>query len=266
MPEGHTLHRIASRHSDVFAGRSVAVWSPQGRFALEAAQLDGSRLDEVEAYGKHLFYRWDGAPTLYVHLGLVGKFRTWTKAEPPPATNGTRLAMRTDGATAYLAGPMACSLITLDDEADIIHRMGPDPIRSRRGRGEFAERLGRKRVPIAAALLDQSVIAGIGNVFRAELLFLMGINPKTPANGLTAEQVDALWDLTVDELRAGVRFGRIITVRPRELGTRGRGDLEPDERLYVYHRDGMPCRRCGTVIAMGEIGARRTWWCPSCQP
>ncbi len=266
MPEGHTLHRIAARHDALFSGHDVEAWSPQGRFSVEAAQLDGSRLDEVEAYGKHLFYRWRDAPTLYVHLGLVGKFRTWARSEPPSPTKGTRLAMRANGATTYLAGPMTCRLIAPEDESDIIAAMGPDPIKSRRGRHEFARRLRQKRAPIAAALLDQSVIAGIGNVYRAELLFLLGVAPTATAGDLSDAQIDHLWDLAVDGLRTGVEHGRIITVRPKEMGTRGRRDLAPEERLYVYHRDGHPCRRCGTAIAVTEVGARRTWWCPTCQP
>ncbi len=266
MPEGHTLHRIARRHRDLFAGREVEAWSPQGRFSAEAAVLDGHRMEDVAAYGKHLFYRWDDAPTLYVHLGLVGKFRTWSRRQPPPPTSGTRLAMRADGATTYLAGPMACRLVAPEEEAEIVDSLGPDPIQSRRGRREFHRRLDAKRGPIAAALLDQGVVAGIGNVYRAELLFLLGIHPDTPAASLTPEQVDDLWDLTVDELRLGVEHGRIITVRPQEMGTRGRTDLDGDERLYVYHRDGLPCRRCGSVVRMKDIAGRKTWWCPSCQP
>jgi len=266
MPEGHTLHRIARRHNALLGGRKVEVWSPQGRFSAEAAMLDGRRLDEVGAYGKHLFYRWDGAPTLYVHLGLVGRFTTWSRSEAPPATSGTRLAMRAADATTYLTGPMACRLVSGEEENEIIGTLGPDPIRSRRGRAEFARRLGPRRVPVAAALLDQRIIAGIGNVYRAELLFLLGIHPDTPAAALTPEQVDALWDLSVDQLRLGVEHGRIVTVRPAEMGARGRVDLDDDERLYVYHRDGLPCRRCATPIRMKEVAGRRTWWCPVCQP
>lgn len=266
MPEGHTLHRIADRHNDVLAGRSLRVSSPQGRFAEGARDLDGEVLDSAEAHGKHLFYRWANGANLYVHLGLVGKFRTWPAGAAPPPTPGTRLAMASDEAVTYLAGPMACRLVTSEEAAAVIDQLGPDPIRSRRGRSEFATRLARKRVPIGAALLDQSVLAGIGNVYRAELLFLLGIHPEVRADRLSAIEVDALWDLAVDELRAGVQAGRIITVRPRELGVRRRIDLGGDERLYVYHRDGLPCRRCGTEIVAREIGARRIWWCPKCQP
>lgn len=265
MPEGHTLHRIARRHDRVFAGGPVAVSSPQGRFAEGARLLDGRSLQEVAAHGKHLFYRWDDAPTLYVHLGLVGKFRTWEKRTPPPPTTGTRLRLFNERATAHLAGPMSCRLLAPGEENDIVGELGPDPIVSRRGRHEFARRLGKRRVPIAAALLDQKVLAGVGNVYRAELLFLLGIHPEVPANRLDAETVDALWDLTVDELRTGVELGRIVTVRPREMGVRSRKQLVKGERLYVYKRDGLPCRRCAAEVRSAEIGARRVWWCPACQ-
>jgi endonuclease-8 len=266
VPEGHTLHRIARRHNDVLAGHALRVSSPQGRFADGAAVLDGVELTEAEAFGKHLFYRWESDATLYVHLGLVGKFRTWKAETAPQPTSGTRLVMANEHAQAHLAGPMACRLVTADEADDIVGELGPDPIRSRRGRREFAARLARKRVPIGAALLDQRVIAGIGNVYRAELLFLLGIHPDVRADRLSPDEIDALWDLTVDELRAGVKTGRIITVRPREMGARRRTDLTGDERLYVYHRDGLPCRRCGTEIRMKQVATRRMWWCPTCQP
>ncbi len=266
MPEGHTLHRIARRHDALFSGSPVAVSSPQGRFAAGAAQLDGSVLESVAAHGKHLFYRWRDAPSLYVHLGLVGVFRTWDRSDPPPPSAGTRMMFTTDIATAHLAGPMTCRLLDDGEEDAIVGELGPDPIMSRRGRREFARRLARKRVPVAAALLDQRVVAGIGNVYRAELLFLTGVHPATPAHRLDAATVDALWDLTVDELRRGVELGHIVTVRPREAGVRSRRRLPREEALYVYKREGDPCRRCGTEIRSADIGARRTWWCPTCQP
>lgn len=266
MPEGHTLHRIARRHDRLFSGGTVRAASPQGRFVDGAALLDGSTLEAVTAHGKHLFYRWHDAPTLYVHLGLVGKFRTWEKREPPPPTSGTRLSLWNDRATTHLAGPMSCRLLEPGEEDEIIGDLGPDPIASRRGRRRFASRLGRKSMPIAAALLDQKVLAGVGNVYRAELLFLLGIHPELPANQLDPDTVDALWDLTVDELRRGVELGRIVTVRPKDVGARSYRQLDRGERLYVYKRDGLPCRRCGTVIRTTETGNRRTWWCPSCQP
>lgn len=266
MPEGHTLHRIAKRHNRLFAGSTVEAASPQGRFSEGAAMLDGAELADVRPYGKHLFYHWADAPTLYVHLGLIGKFRTWAKRTPPPPSPATRLSMTNDAATTYLTGPMACRLLEPGEEDEIVGRMGPDPIASRRGRTEFARRLAKKRKPIGAALLDQGLLAGVGNVYRAELLFLAGIHPARPADSLSTDEVDALWDLTVDELRLGVDMGRIVTVRPREARVRSRKDLDRDEALYAYHRDGLPCRRCGTTISMADSGNRRIWWCPACQP
>ncbi len=259
MPEGHTLHRIAGRHRSLFAGHRIAVSSPQGRFAADAELLDGRTLRTVEAYGKHLFYRWVDAPNLHVHLGLVGTFRAFTGDGPAP-TAGTRLAMvntETDPvATAYLAGPMTCRLVDDDEIAAVIAKLGPDPIASRRGRAAFVAGLAKRRKPVSAVLLDQSLLAGIGNVYRAELLFLLGIHPATPADAIDEATASALWDLTVDELRIGVKLGRIVTVRPEEIGA----------RLYVYKREGLPCRRCGTEIRIDEVGARSTWWCPVCQP
>jgi formamidopyrimidine-DNA glycosylase len=266
MPEGHTLHRIANVHNRLLAGGPVVAASPQGRFAEGAAMLDGASLSRVWAYGKHLFYDWADAPTLYVHLGLIGKFRTFSKRTPPEPSPATRLTMANEQATTYLAGPMACRLVEPSEVERIVGAMGPDPIASRRGRKEFARRLAKKRGPIGAALLDQSVLAGVGNVYRAELLFLAGINPKRPAGSLTDSEVNELWDMTVDELRAGVAAGRIVTVRAREAGVRSRLDLDRDEALYTYHRDGLPCRRCGTEIRMTQMGNRRIWWCPRCQP
>ncbi len=265
MPEGHTLYRIASRHNELLAGSYVRASSPQGRFSEDAALIDGRRLDAVDAYGKHLFYRFDAAPVLHVHLGLVGKFPTFSEDRPAPSP-ATRLVLESDRAVAYLIGPMTCRLIDTAEGEIVIAELGPDPLRGRRGRVAFLGGLERRTKPIGEALLDQGLIAGIGNVFRSELLFLAGVHPLLPANRLDGDNASRLWDLAVDEMRNGVRFGHIVTVRPRDVGARSRADLDRDERLYVYHREGLPCRRCGTAIAVLTMGSRRMWWCPVCQP
>jgi len=264
MPEGHTIHRYARLHRRTFGGERLAVSSPQGRFATGAARLDGRILETVEAAGKHLFYRWSGGETLHVHLGLFGKFRTHRGPAPLP-TEGTRVAMRSAEATLYLSGPTVCELMDPDSEDLLRARLGPDPLAGH-DPAPFLRALGRRRIPVAAALLDQSVVAGIGNVYRAEFLFLAGIHPATPAREIGRERARELWELAVEHLRRGERSGRIVTVDPAEAGTRRRSDLRRDERLYVYHRHGEPCRRCGTEIVSGEAGARRVWWCPGCQP
>ena len=126
--------------------------------------------------------------------------------------------------------------------------------------------LDRRSIPIAAALLDQAAIAGIGNVYRAELLFLAGVHPDRPARDTTAEERTELWQRSVELLAIGERLGRIVTVDAEEAGARAARDLPRDERLYVYHRDGEPCRRCGTEIVRWDMRGRSVWACPTCQP
>ena len=267
MPEGHTIHRAARLHRGLFAGHRLHVTSPQGRFAQGASLLDGHTLDEVEAWGKHLFYRWQHGLLLHVHLGLFGKFRY--HAETPPApTSGTRLAMVGAPGTLYLSGPTECSLIDEDDLDRIVERLGPDPLRNPErleAIDHIVERLGRRHIPLGAALLDQSVIAGLGNVYRAEILYRLGIDPNISANRVSREQIEAIWDESVRQLRLGERSGRITTTDPVDVGRRRRSDIRRPESTYVYHRRGEPCRRCGTAIQRLDMKGRKIWWCPSCQ-
>jgi formamidopyrimidine-DNA glycosylase len=173
--------------------------------------------------------------------------------------------MTTADATIYLTGPTVCELIDPDEEAKIRRRLGPDPLSRRASAEMFTANLSRRRIPIGAAILDQKVIAGVGNVYRAELLFLLGVAPQTPANRLKTRTATALWERTVAELRRGEKSGRIVTTDPGDFGANRDRDLDPDERLYVYKRDGLPCRRCATEIRITEMANRSMWWCPSCQ-
>ncbi|MBA2575537.1 MAG: hypothetical protein H0V05_02665, partial [Euzebyaceae bacterium] len=165
MPEGHTIHRLARLHRRALRGRTVAVTSPQDRFAAGAALLDGLTSTGVDAYGKHLFYRWSDGPTLHVHLGLYGKFRGYGEAAPLP-TAGTRLTMATGDVTLHLAGPTACELLDPGEERRLRERLGPDPLGLRPDPAAFRANLSRRTLPIGAALLDRRVAAGIGNVYR----------------------------------------------------------------------------------------------------
>jgi endonuclease VIII len=269
MPEGHTLHRLARLHRKALAGRCVAADSPQGRFAAGAARVNGLVVDDVEAYGKLLFYRFGGlADLLHVHLGLIGTFRTYRGTAPTP-TPGTRLRLRADGVTIHLAGPMACRLVPPDERERLIGALGPDPLQ--RGADPVAmgrvvrANLARRTIPIGAALLEQQVVAGLGNVYRAEVLFLAGIDPRRPAREVTDDEFDRLWAAVRTELRAGERAGRIVTVVPSDVGASSRHTVPTDERVYVYKRAGLPCRRCGTVIREGVLGGRRIAWCRRCQ-
>lgn len=268
MPEGHTIHRLARQHRRVLRGKVVGVDSPQGRFARGAALLDGQKLDTVDAHGKHLFYRWSNGEILHVHLGLFGKFHSFRRdgGPLPVPTTGTRLRLITDEVVIHLAGPACCEVLDPATEERILDRLGPDPLRADAEPDEAWAALQRRTIPIGAALLDQKVVAGIGNVFRAEALFLEGVNPDRPARALTRAEFGRLWSRIVTLLRAGERSGRIATVDPREMGTRSARSLPRSERVYVYKRAGLPCRRCGTTIVGWESALRTIFACPRCQP
>jgi endonuclease-8 len=261
MPEGHTIHRLARDLNKTLRPGPVSASSPQGRFAEEAATLNRRPLERADAWGKHLFLDFDG-PIAHVHLGLIGKLRK--KPLGAPVVGEIRLRLETDQATWDLTGPMICALVADDDVIDIVARLGPDPLRRGADADEFVRRLGRRSVPLAAALLDQTVLAGIGNVFRSELCFLIGVDPTTPANSLSETQARALWNITHDQLKLGERLDRIVTRDPAEIGVSA-GRIPAGERLYVYKRDGEPCHRCGDDIVLTEIAKRKAWRCPTCQ-
>ncbi len=262
MPEGHTIHRLARDLHRTLAGDPVHAWSPQGRFTQGASVLDGASLRRADAWGKYLFCDFGVGLILHVHLGLIGKFRR--KPAPAPEPVGmVRLRLEGVDATWDLSGPTRCELITPEERADIVATLGADPLRRAPDVAAARAKFARSTRPVGAHLLDQRVIAGIGNVYRAELLFLCGIHPSRPASSLTDEEFDELWARTADLLRIGVRMGRIVTTDPTEIG-RPRSRMGPGDRLYVYHRD--RCRRCGTELGVLELGGRPIWYCPSCQP
>ena len=266
MPEGHVLHRAARLQGRRFRGKPVQTSSPQGRFADGAATLNGQTITGIDALGKHLFYRFDEGDILHVHLGLFGKFRVRSLPAPEPSPNA-RLVMETETDHLHLAGPTACELITPEDEDDLRARLGPDPILDPAdGADELRRRLSRRSISIGAALLDQKVVAGIGNVYRSELLFLAGIHPLTVAKSLESWAIDDIWRRSVVALTDGEKIGKIVTVLPDEMGVESPSELKRGDRLYVYKRTGAPCRRCAEPIDTANADGRNVWWCPVCQP
>lgn len=267
MPEGHTLFRLARQLSTLFAGRPVHVTSPQGRFAAGAALLDGRELEEVFSYGKHLFARF-GGDSVHVHLGLYGTFISGP-GEPPVARGALRMRWEGAGADgtgvwADLRGPTACEVLAAAEVGTILGRLGPDPLRPRADPQVAHRRISRSRTAIGALLMDQSVLAGVGNVYRAELLFRHGVSPFRPGRAVEGEVWTAMWTDLVTLMRAGVRLGRIVTTRP-EHRTRRRGPAQQGDAHYVYRRTGLPCRLCGTDVRTEEMVGRNLYWCPVCQ-
>ncbi|MCW2696539.1 MAG: glycosylase [Modestobacter sp.] len=267
MPEGHTLFRLAREQHAAFAGREVHVTSPQGRFAGQAELVDGRVLDEVTSYGKHLFASF-GADVVHVHLGLYGTFTAGTGL--PPAPKGA-LRMRwegpgEDGSGVWtdLRGATACDLITDGEAQVILDRLGPDPLRRTSDPGTAFARISRSRVAVGALLMDQSVLAGVGNVYRAELLFRHRMSPFRPGRDVDADTWTAMWADLVTLMRAGVRAGRIVTTRAEDRERR-RGAASRTDAHYVYRRTGLPCRICATEVRTEVMVGRNLFWCPTCQ-
>ena len=193
MPEGNTIHRLARQHQRDFGGKRVAVSSPQGRFAREAKRLDGRRFLRAEAYGKHLFHHWSGGLVVHVHLGMAGWFYRYTRRVPEPKPT-VRMRLRTRDVTTDLIGPPTSEIIPAFARKELIARLGPDPLRE-----DFDPALGlanlrrRPKRTVGDALLDQTVLSGVGNIYRAEALFLEGIHPLRPAGRVRDPEWDRLW-------------------------------------------------------------------------
>jgi endonuclease-8 len=268
VPEGHTLHRLARLHHRRYAGTAVAVSSPQGRFETAASAVDGRVLVMAEAYGKHLFHVYAPDTVVHIHLGLYG---TFTEHPLPTVDPVGQVRMRVVGATHWtdLRGPNVCELLDDDEMTRLLARLGPDPLRDDAEPELAFLRISRSRVPLAALLLDQKVVAGVGNVYRAEVLFRHGIHPLLPGRSLAEALWWEIWRDLVNLMTEGVRSGRIDTVRaehlPEAMGRAPRQDRHGGE-VYVYRRADAPCLVCGTTVAHQVLAGRNLYWCPTCQP
>jgi DNA-formamidopyrimidine glycosylase len=273
VPEGHTLRRLAHEVTAGFGGRRVRVSSPQGRFAEEAALLDGTVLERGDAAGKHLFLEFAGDRVVNVHLGLIGKFDV-LPGEPPPAVGQVRLRLVApdDGTRparyADLRGAIVCALVTPEQADAIRASLGPDPLRADADPDRAWQRIRRSQRPIGDLLLDQKIVAGVGNVYRAEVLFRQRIHPRRPGSALRRGHWQAIWDDLVVLMADGVRTGRIDTVRdehlPEAMGRPPRRDDHGGE-VYVYRRHGLPCHVCGSRVRTEQLAGRNAFWCPRCQ-
>ncbi len=225
MPEGHTLHRLALEHRRLLVGRTLRASSPQGRFAEGAALIDGSVLRRADAYGKHLFHDYGAGRHLHVHLGLYGKFVSHAVPAPEP-WGALRLRLEAPETYADLRGATACELLTRAEVRAILDRLGPDPLRRGADPEQAWRRISRSRAPVAGLLMDQSVVAGIGNVYRAELLFRHRVDPylagRDLPHGDLGRDVDRPGD--ADAGRRPVRADRHH--RPRRPARRARDARE----------------------------------------
>ena len=271
MPEGHTLHRLATAVREQFAGRTVAVSSPQGRFAESARLVDGTELVSAESFGKHLFVAFAEERFVHVHLGLYGQFDLYVGPPPPPVGQVRMRIVAGAPRPSYgdLRGATTCELLTVEQRDVIVERLGPDPLREDADWTRAFDRVRRSRAPIGGLLMDQAVLAGVGNVYRAEVLFRHRLHPLRPGSSVRRGRFEALWDDLVLLMREGVRTGRIDTVHtahtPEVMGRAPRVDDHGGE-VYVYRRQGQPCHVCGTRVRTEVLAGRNVFWCPRCQP
>ena len=234
-----------------------------GGFEPGARLLNRRKLRSVEAYGKHLFYDFGPERQLHIHLGLYGKFRDGEMPFPDPK-GALRLRFSTTKSWVELRGPTACDVLDEEAREQLLARIGPDPLRADADGEHAIRRMHRSRAPLGALLMNQAVIGGIGNIYRAELLFRAGLNPLRAGTTVEARVLEALWDDAVTLMRDGMVDRRIVTTRAADRPHK-RGKARRGETHYVYRRRGLPCFVCGTEIRMREFVGRKLYWCPVCQ-
>ncbi len=277
MPEGHTVHRLAAAFRDQFVGKQVDASSPQGRFAEGAALLDGHVLGQAEAQGKQMFLGFSEHVWLRVHLGLYGMWRfageglqgigrrnraAAGEAFPPEPRGLVRLRLVAGRHLADLSGPTACEVISPAEKALAMARLGEDPLRDDADPDRAYAKLNKSRMSIGLLLMRQDIVAGIGNIYRAEVLFRAGLSPFLAGREIQQDVWAALWTDLAALLADGVRQGRIVTVADAHRGGRNRRGGS----TYVAHRAGEPCRVCGEAVLSEMMGGRRLYWCGHCQP
>ena len=273
MPEGDTIFRAARTLHRALAGHEVVRFEsmfPALTRIHEDTPVTGRRVERVSAAGKHLLIGLSGDLVLRTHMRMNGSWHIYRVGEPwQRAHHDMRIVVAT---TAFEAVgfniPIAefLSPRALARQPDL-RSMGPDLLGATFDQPEAIRRFrGRPEVSIADALLNQRLVAGAGNVYKSEVLFLCGVNPFALVRDVNDEQLAAILSTARKHLQANVvdPASAIVTYRGYRRTT-GRSD--PAERLYVYGRERLPCRRCGTPIRMGAQGpyARLTYWCPTCQ-
>ncbi len=274
MPEGDTIFRTARNLHRVLAGHLVT------RFEAAYAHLDrvnvdtpiaGRTIERVESAGKHLLIVFSGDLILRTHMRMSGSWHLYRHGERwwrGPQSRRVRIDTADWVAVAFDV-PVA-EFVTPKElaTADPVARLGPDLLGREFDRKEAVRRLvAAAHQPIAMSLLDQRLVAGIGNIYKSEVLFLAGVNPFTASSAVPEDALEKLLDIARGLLQDNVIDGsspRIQTYRNLRMNNPA---ASHDESLWVYGRAGKPCRKCGAPIESKKMGvdARSTYWCATCQ-
>ncbi|MCU1530190.1 MAG: glycosylase [Frondihabitans sp.] len=189
------------------------------------------------------------------------------EAFPPEPVGAVRVRILASTVVADLRGPTKCDVLDAAEVDRAIAKLGPDPLvdSPKKGSDRFFERVHKTRTMIGLLLMDQSVVSGIGNVYRAEMLFRAKLNPHTPGNEVPEQTVRALWKDWTKLLTSGVQLGQMMTMDGLSKADYAKALATRDDRHWVYHREGLPCRVCGTNILVEVAAGRKLYWCPVCQ-
>ena len=274
MPEGDSIFRAARSLHRALAGHAVT------RFETAYAHLDrvnvdtpivGRTVERCEAAGKHLLIVFSGDLVLRTHMRMNGSWHLYRHGERwwrgPQAM---RVRIDTADWVAVAFNVPVAEFVTMRqlETKGPVAALGPDLLGSTFDRDEAVRRVAAAGAqPIAMSLLDQRLVAGIGNVYKSEVLYLAGVNPFTPSSAVSRDVLENMLDRARNLLRDNVidgASGQIQTYRTLRMHAPGAGH---DENVWVYGRRGKPCRKCGTPIEMKKTGldARPTFWCPTCQ-
>jgi endonuclease VIII len=269
VPEGDTIFRAARTLHRALAGKVVTrfdtAYAPLAR-VHDDTPITGRTVDAVEAHGKHMLMRFSGDLTLRTHMRMHGSWHVYRPGErwQRPPREMRVLVGTADFVAVGFNVPDAEFLAASEvGTRDKTAQLGPDLLREDFDADEAIRRLrDRADTPIAEALLDQRALAGIGNVFKSEVLFEAGVHPRTPVARVPDDRLVAMVEIARRQL--AVNVGEAAP----HFGRRTTGRMAVSEGLWVYGRGGRPCRRCGTPIGFSRdgLGARPTYWCPRCQP
>jgi endonuclease-8 len=261
MPEGDTIYRSAARLRPAMEGRTIERAQLRDR-QFEAERLVGATVTSVEARGKHLLMHLSTAACLHSHMGMTGSWHIYRCGESwhkPMHYAALVLALGALELEVICFSPKLLELLTADQLRRHPHltRLGPDLLATEFDVPDAVTRFrARDSLPLGEAVMNQSIVCGIGNVYKSDLLFLMGFDPFAPVVRFLDSELEAMLDTARRLMR------RNLTAAPRQ--TRFQGD---GRRLWVYGRSGEACYKCGNIIQLrrqGEAG-RTTCWCPTCQ-